>query len=338
MSVTPEREGRVRRALATRPWCSVAWVAASGDEAVVRCRQDKPDLVVIDIIGGKLDGAEITRRIMATSPCAVLVVTDSVRADAGRVFDAMGRGALDAADMPAVGDANFSESAAELLVKIASIARRIGVKDGVFAPERPLMPLGDRAEQLIVIGASAGGPAALAALLGALRADIPASIVVVQHVDSRFAAGMTDWLSRSSPLTVRVAREGDRLLAGQVLMAGTNEHLILKTADRLGYTPEPHGYAYCPSIDVFFQSVSRLWRGEVVGLLLTGMGRDGAAGLKALRTSGHHTIAQDEATSAVYGMPKAAAAIDAAVDILPMERIASRLVEVLSSKVRGGRL
>ena len=117
-----------------------------------------------------------------------------------------------------------------------------------------------------------------------------------------------------------------------MLLAGTRDHLELKTADRVGYTVEPRDYVYRPSVDVFFQSVSRLWRGDVVGVLLTGMGRDGALGLKALRTRGHYTIAQDEATSAVYGMPKAAAMLKAAVDILPAERIASKLMEVLTFK------
>ena len=119
---------------------------------------------------------------------------------------------------------------------------------------------------------------------------------------------------------------------GAVLVAGTSGHLALKAAHRLGYTPLPRHYPYRPSIDVFFQSVSRLWDGDVVGVLLTGMGRDGATGLKALRDRGHHTIAQDEATSAVYGMPKAAAALNAAVETLPIERIAARLIKVLARK------
>jgi len=109
--------------------------------------------------------------------------------------------------------------------------------------------------------------------------------------------------------------------------------LIFKAGDRLGYTPEPREQSYRPSVDVFFESVVALWRGEVVGVLLTGMGRDGAKGLKALRGKGHYTIAQDQASSAVYGMPKAAVALDAAVDILPLGRIASRLVDTFTYKL-----
>ena len=175
----------------------------------------------------------------------------------------------------------------------------------------------------------------LATLLRALPKDFPAAIVIVQHVDEQFAAGMAEWLDRESALPVRVAREGDRPAAGSVLLAGTSDHLALKTIDRLGYTAEPIDYVYRPSVDVFFQSVSRMWRGDAVGVLLTGMGRDGALGLKALRNRGHHTIAQDQATSAVYGMPKAAATLDAAVDILPTDRIAPKLMEILMCKTYG---
>jgi chemotaxis response regulator CheB len=117
-----------------------------------------------------------------------------------------------------------------------------------------------------------------------------------------------------------------------VLLAGTGDHLVLKTADRVGYTVEPSDYVYRPSVDVFFQSVCQFWRGDVVGVLLTGMGRDGALGLKALRTRGHYTIAQDEATSAVYGMPKAAVMLQAAVDVLPAGRIAAKLMDVLTAR------
>ena len=139
-------------------------------------------------------------------------------------------------------------------------------------------------------------------------------------------------LSQQSTLPVMVAREGESPAVGRVLLAGTSDHLALKAAHRLGYTPEPRDYFYRPSVDVFFESVSRLWGGDAVGVLLTGMGTDGALGLKALRDRGYHTIAQDRATSAVYGMPKAAAALNAAVDVLPMERIAARLVDVVVGK------
>ena len=188
-------------------------------------------------------------------------------------------------------------------------------------------------QPLIAIGASAGGPAALATVLGALPREFPASIVIVQHIDSKIAVGMAEWLDQQCALRVRIAAEGDWVTSGEVLVAGTSDHLVLKTGGSLGYTPEPREHVYRPSIDVFFDSVVKRWRHDAVGVLLTGMGRDGARGLKALRDGGGYTIAQDQASSAIYGMPKAAAALGAATIVLPLERIASTLVAV----VGGGR-
>ena len=157
----------------------------------------------------------------------------------------------------------------------------------------------------------------------------PASVVLVQHVDEVFAAGMADWLASESSLPVRLAREGEAPQPGTVLLAGTNNHLRLLKDGSLAYTAEPASHVYRPSIDVFFDSLVAHWKGEAIGVLLTGMGRDGAEGLKRMRDKGFLTIAQDRDSSAVYGMPKAAATIGAAVEILALERIAPRLVEVI---------
>lgn len=179
---------------------------------------------------------------------------------------------------------------------------------------------------LVAVGASAGGPAALAALLGGLPADFPAAVVVVQHIDPLFAAGMAEWLDRQCALPVRLAAEGELLVPATVLLAGTGDHLVLRSGGRLGYTAVPADGHYRPSVDVLFQSVAHAWRGKAAGVLLTGMGKDGAQGLKAMRENGCLTIAQDRATSAVYGMPKAAAELDAAAAILPLGQIARKLI------------
>ncbi|HEY4446251.1 MAG TPA: chemotaxis response regulator protein-glutamate methylesterase [Steroidobacteraceae bacterium] len=324
----------LRRVLALRPDHTVIWAARDGAQAISSCARETPDLVLMDLIMPGMDGVEATKHIMSATPCAILVVTASIGANAARVFDAMGYGAIDAVDTPVLGRGALQESAAAFLHKIDRIAKLVGTRR--FIPSADTFSdtwIIARRERLVTIGASAGGPAALTAVLSGLPKDFPAAVVIVQHVDERFAQGMAEWLSRDSALPVRVAKEGDRPIVGTVLLAGTNDHLRFITRDRLGYTPEPRELAYRPSVDVFFASVGAHWPGEAVGVVLTGMGRDGAQGLKTLRDQGHYTIAQDEATSTVYGMPKAAASLGAAVDILPLERIAPRLVDTFRHKL-----
>ncbi len=324
----------LRRAVALNPEDHVVWVARHGGEAVELCAKETPNLVLMDLLMPEMDGVEATRRIMANTPCAILIVTASVGANSNRAFEAMGHGALDAVDTPRLGSAAPQRSAAPLLTKIETVRRMLRHNRGFRhrVGHQYGRRLGAVAGRLVAIGASAGGPAAIATVLRALPKDFPAAIVVIQHVDEQFAAGMASWLGQQTALTVRVAVEGDQLAPGTVLMAGTDNHLVFKSADRLGYAVEPGDYAYRPSVDVFFQSVSHYWPGEAVGVLLTGMGRDGAVGLRALRNQGHHTIAQDEVSSAVYGMPKAAARLQAADDILSVDRIASHLVEMATCR------
>ena len=325
----------LKRALALKPRHQIAWVAKNGAEAVELCAKDTPDLVLMDLLMPVMDGIEATKRIMAGSPCAILIVTVSVGANAWRVFEAMGHGALDAVDTPALGTGNPVTSAAPLLAKI-DILEKLVVDRSVGTPA-PFgawegSPSPARHGGLLAIGASAGGPAAVAKVLAGLPKDFSAAVVIIQHVDEQFAAGMADWLGRDCKLPVRVAKEGERPVAGVVLLAGTNDHLTLLPGGQLGYTAHPREYVYRPSVDVFFQSLTRHWPGEVVAVLLTGMGRDGAVGLKALRNQGRHTIAQDQASSAVYGMPKAAATLGAAVEILPLDKIAPHAMRALGRK------
>jgi chemotaxis response regulator CheB len=318
----------LRRALASTPKHQVAWLARNGREAVDLCTRHPPDLVLMDLIMPEMDGVEATRRIMAECPCPILVVTASVGANTFRVYEAMGYGALDAVDTPVLGTAENKA----LLAKIDIVGRLIADDRKSIAPAPAVpRPGTGAAGRLLVIGASAGGPAALAQLLSGLPRNFPAATVIVQHVDEQFATGMADWLAQQSGLVVRPAKEGDSPVAGTVLLAATNDHIVLKAPTRLGYVADPIDYAYRPSVDVFFHSICRFWPGEAVGVLLTGMGRDGAVGLKALRDKGFPTIAQDKATSAVYGMPKAAAALGAAAEILALDRIAPRLAAIFSA-------
>jgi two-component system response regulator WspF len=325
----------LRRVLVSVPEFELVWVARNGAEAVERCARDTPDLILMDLIMPVMDGVEATRRIMAQTPCAILIVAAGVEDRSGMVFAALGAGALDVVSVPSLGPDGSTEGAAAVLVRIGMISRLIGSS---HAPRQRRGP--DRSEQragaapagrLVVLGASAGGPTAVATILRSLPPGFDAAIVVIQHVDDQFAPGLATWLNDQSPLPVRLAREGDRPCAGAALVAGTNDHLVFVNGPILGYTPHPRDCSYRPSVDVFFESVIRHWKGPVVGVLLTGMGRDGARGLKALREAGAVTIAQDRASCAVYGMPKAAAELDAAAHILPLDRIASQLTRLFTS-------
>jgi len=320
----------LRRALAFEPAHQVIWVAGDGQEAVNKCCEHRPDVVLMDLIMPVMDGVEATRQIMARAPCAIVVVTVNSELSVNRVFEAMGHGAVDVVDTPAIGAGDPREAAAPLLRKIQNIGWLLGQKEKRAVPEPAARAPKPGRQALLAIGSSAGGPAALEVLLKALPADFPAAVVLVQHVDQVFAAGMAEWLCSASRLPVRLAVEGEAPQVGTVLLAGTNHHLRLLKDGSLSYTVEPSGHIYRPSIDVFFESVAQYWQGDAVGVLLTGMGRDGAAGLKLLRERGYHTIAQDQQSSAVYGMPKAAAEIDAAVEICPLDVIAPTLCRLLA--------
>jgi len=335
----------LRRVLAEWPEHQLLWVAQDGAQAVELCAWQLPDIILMDIVMPHLDGVEATRRIMQQTPCPILIVTADIGACADKVYQALGYGALDAVDTPALSGSDWRQGSTVLMDKIARIGRmerkppallpasarirpaRLKSSQAAAIPALlPIKQMATASDKLVAIGASAGGPGALASILRELPQDFAAAVVIVQHIDPGFAGGMATWLQQQTGLTVKLAQEGDRPQGGTVLMAGTNQHLLFRNRDTLGYLPESPEDVYHPSIDVFFQSVVRQWRGQAVGVLLTGMGRDGAIGLKAIRDVGFHTIAQDRQSSSVYGMPKAAAALDAATEILPLSDIARALV------------
>jgi two-component system response regulator WspF len=318
----------LRRALAFESGFDVLWIASNGKEAVERAARLRPDVILMDLLMPVMDGVEATRLIMQQSPCAIIIVTGDTNQQVSRVFEAMGHGALDAVNTPVIGGSR--EVVTPFLRKIYNVGRLIGCFDkrpAIASPGVAQAGPGIAGKKLLAIGASAGGPAALAILLKQLPLNFNAAIILVQHVDEEFAISMSNWLGTQCPLPVRLAREGEMPEPGTILLAGTNHHLRLLRNGRLAYTPDPVSLVYRPSIDVFFESVATSWPDFAVGVLLTGMGRDGAKGLKMMRERGFLTIAQDEKSSAVYGMPKAAAAIDAAAEILPLDQIAPRLIK-----------
>jgi two-component system response regulator WspF len=327
----------LRRVLISVPAYHLAWVARDGTEAVERCRQDTPDLILMDLMMPVMDGAEATRRIMAQTPCPILVVTPTVDGHFAKVFEALGAGALDVVQTPALAGSSELQGAAALKFKIEAIRRLVSGDKGhqhpSGAPKDEPQPSSVSGDPLIVIGTSAGGPVTLATILSSLPHDFSAAIVIVQHVDAQFVPLMVAWLNERSALSVRIARQGDRPRTSTALIAGTNDHLVFTDSESLGYTPEPRDCCYRPSVDVFFESVVRHWKRKVVGVLLTGMGRDGAKGLKAIRHAGSLTVAQDAASCVVYGMPKAAAELDAAVKILPLNEIANELINFVTPKL-----
>ena len=309
----------LRRAVASTNEHQVVWIARTGAEAVRMCIDNRPDLVLMDLNMPELDGVEATRQIMQKAPCAILVVTGQPQDNVGQVFRALGAGALDVTATPILRGAPGGD--AELLAKIKTIGKLI--RAGGQEPQAPTgaeRPDGP-ARHLLAIGASTGGPVAIAKVLAGWLPPPGTAIVVVQHIDQNFAPHFAKWLAEHVGMAVRVIDDGDALAPGSVQVARTNDHLVLSARHRLHYDENPRDYAYRPSVDVFFGCVARHWNADATGVLLTGMGRDGASGLLAMRQAGQYTIAQDQASSAVYGMPRAAADLDAAQQILALDHI-----------------
>jgi two-component system response regulator WspF len=308
----------LRRVVDSLPGQRVAWTAADGVEAVALAKRDRPDLILMDLLMPHLDGVEATRQIMTAAPCAILIVTATVSGNISLVYEAMGHGALDAVDTPMLGPAGEVTGAGALVEKIGTIAKLVGT---VPEPRRDSRQTREGPPRLLLLGASTGGPKAIADLLLPLPHDWNVATLVVQHVDVAFAPGLAKWLGDRTGRSVGVAEHGQSPAAGDVLVAGTNDHIRLSRRRTLEYVVEPRDVYFRPSVDVFFESVAEHWPQTGVAVVLTGMGRDGARGLGRLRARGWHTLAQDQATSIVWSMPKAAIDAGAAVETLPIERM-----------------
>lgn len=326
----------LQRALMSSPLHEVAWMASDGVEAVVRAREDPPDLILMDLFMPRVDGVEATRQIMSESPCAILLVTSTVSGHLDKVYEAMGHGALDAIDTPTLAPRGQLGGTELLLNKIESIGKLIGqptepAQESCGPAPAPALALQPSAgpglplpalHPLVVFGAATGGPRALVEVLSALPKTFDAGIIIVQHVDSSFSRGLGQWLSEQTGRRVTLITEGRVPGRGEVLLAGTDDHLIMSEHRRLNYSSEPRMNHCRPSVDVFFESLTRNWPMPGVAVLLTGMGRDGARGLLQLRRHGWWTIAQEASSSVASEMPRSAAELGAAEEILPIAHIA----------------
>ena len=325
----------LRRAIVADRRHQVAWTATGGAEAISFASRDRPDLILMDMIMPGIDGVEATRQIMLQSPCPILVVTSTVSGNISKVFEALSNGALDAVETPTIGPQGELLGSSPLLEKIARIEH---LHDRPPVPTDSTLAAGSAREaaarhgrRLVLLGASTGGPRVLAEILNQLPSDLTAPIVIAQHIDEGYVTGLAKWLADQTKLPVEVAVSGSEPRAGHVYLAGSQQHLAVRSDRRLHYVNEPSGSWYHPSVDVLFSTAARHWPVPGIAALLTGMGRDGANGLADLRRAGWTTIAQDQATSVVWGMPKAACDLGAAEIVLPSSQIAAHVLSHLKT-------
>jgi len=335
----------LRRLLASQPDCELAWTAPDGAVAVERCRADRPDMILMDLVMPVMDGVEATRRIMQATPCPILVVTATIDGHLERVYNALGAGALDAVTCPKFGTDGRLEGGEPVLKKIRILQRMrspsalpmatpaaappatSGVsKSSTSGPRTPPASASASAptaasaghDSCVLLGSSTGGPDALRIVLRGFTPTFTPPILVVQHLDPGFVPGLVEWLARETGRAIRAAASGDRPRAGTVHVACTADHLVFARDGSLRYQAEPIDEPYRPSVDAFFSSAVIPVLAPGVAVVLTGMGRDGAEGLLALRKAGWRTIAQDEASSVVYGMPRAAREVGGAQQVVPL--------------------
>lgn len=326
----PNRD-KLELLLSNVPGYEVIWIADDGAEGVAKSAIKTPDLILIDLNLSIFDGVEVVRKIMQRHPCPILILTSNIHADISKVFEAMGQGALDAIHINWT-KFNVDPSIKVLLLnKIDSIEKLLGKK---ISENHRLHDRykGKKNEKeippLLVIGSSTGGPAALVKILSALPKTIPFAVVIIQHLDEKFSKGLVNWLQNYTTLPIKLALEFSSPVEGTIWVAGQNKHLVLTPTLELIYTVEPHDKPFCPSIDVFFESAAKYWPKKSIGALLTGMGSDGAYGLKKLRDAGWITIAEDSSTCIVFGMPKAAVALEAATIVLELDQIVPYILSI----------
>jgi two-component system chemotaxis response regulator CheB len=336
---------RLCEVLTTDPDVEIVGEAGDGKRAIELCEEHRPDVVTMDMMLPVMSGLAATEYIMAYCPTPILVVSSSVnRGDLFKTYDALAAGAVDVVEKPCGDEPQGSwESKFIATVKLISHIRVIThprARMGALGRPRPPQPAvsspvatAQRERGVVAIGASTGGPGAVVQILRSLAADFPLPILLVLHINEAFAAAFADWLDAQTGRRVAYARDGDVVAsaAGRVVMAPPERHLVVR-GGRLRLTLDPERHSCRPSVDVLFESVAREYGPTAIGCLLTGMGRDGATGLLAIRGAGGLTIAQDEATSVVYGMPREAVLCGAAARVLALADIGPALSGLLAPR------
>lgn len=305
----------------------IMWIAEDGETAVAKAVEDRVDLILMEILLPGIGGIEATQRILKESPTAILIVTSNVEKKMHYVSESMGWGALDVAETPLGPGQTGQEQATGLAKKVSAIGKMLGMDTnhptvGESSHTPDAISSLDTRFPLIVFGASTGGPGALVKVLAKVHGEFNGAIVVIQHMEPRFAVRFAKWLDFQMQIEVKPAESGETVAPGKIYVAAERDHLVLTNVGTLQYIENTDNRPYRPSVDVFFESVARFWSQPGVAIVLTGMGDDGAVGLKKLKRRGWHTIAQDEASSAIYGMPKVAKDKGAAMDIWSLDRIA----------------
>lgn len=337
------------------PRLEVAASVASAEEGIRLLPTLRPDIISMDIHLPGMDGLAATQRIMVEQPTPIVIVSSAVSSEAATSLDALRAGALAVEEKP-VGPAHpdFEPWARRLTNKLAIMSEVKVVRqradrawrplagasaaaapaDGVAPPPADPAPAPAGPFRYLAVVASTGGPQALARLLGDLGPRFPLPVLLVQHITAAFTDSFVAWLDGVTPLSVTTARDGEAPRPGRVYVAPAGRHLRLTGAGTLRTDDGPPVDGQRPSGTVLFESLARARGAATIGVLLTGMGDDGADGLLALRSRGGHTVAEDASTAVVYGMPGAAVARGAARESLPLQSIGPRVWELVSPGAR----
>ena len=330
----------LKHILVSDPEIQVIGTCSNGLEAVEFIAQDRPDVVTMDVMMPKMDGYEATRKIMETNPVPIVIVSASVLPEeVDKTWRAVEAGAVAQIMKPGFFDmGNAGDSGQKLLqtVKLMSQvkvvrrwSRKTAEKKNVSEVAKPVVSVKPRDVEVVAIGASTGGPPVLQKIFSGLPSSFSAAILLVQHIAPGFAAGFVDWLNRTSSLKLHLAVRGETALPGNVYVAPDGHQMGIDRAKKITITTDGPENGLRPAVSFLFRSVARSFGDKAVGVLLTGMGRDGAQELKLMRDAGAVTIAQDQQSCIVFGMPGEAVKLGAAQHTLPPDRITEMLQKIV---------